>query len=205
MRSKLIPTLAAATILGTAAIAGTALAQADAEPTPAPAAATAQWESAERPSPSPTAAPLVEAGTPGLFVPISPYRTYDSRDFDGAALVSLESPTGVALALNILFDQDGFLAIPDTAIAITYNATVVKQASDGFLTVASINQSPGDAIASSTVNWKGPGGPIANGSTVAVGDFDGEPGFIGVLVGGPPSATTDFIIDVTGYYIAAET
>lgn len=144
-------------------------------------------------------------GTPGLFVPVAPYRTYDSRESEAGALLSLANDAGSGLALNILsVEEDGerVLAIPETATAITYNVTIVNQTSSGFLTVASVSQPPAAAIASSTVNWNSAGGPIANGSAVVVGEFDGEPGFVGIVVGGPVDASTDFIIDVTGYYVA---
>jgi|GEM_PF-4855252 len=201
MNSRLITTLTAVVTVGVATIAGTALAQPDVEPG-APTLAAQQWEAADAPADTYITGQLVEAGTPGLFVPITPYRAFDSRNAQGP-LISLDAPDGNAVALNILANQDGVLAIPDSATAISYNVTIVNQTSSGFLTVASVSQAPRDAIASSTVNWASPGGAIANGSTVAVGMFEDKPGYIGVIVGGPVDATTDFIIDVTGYYIAA--
>ncbi len=169
-------------------------------PAPAPGGA-AEYKVIERSAGGDASAPLVAAGVAGLYVPISPYRTWDSRDFVDGKLISLNDANGQAIALDILVDQDGILAIPETATAITYNVTIVNQTSAGFLTVSSVLQPPSEAIRTSTVNWSGPGGAIANGSAVAVNVFEGEPGYIGVMVGGP-GATTDFIIDVTGYYIA---
>ena len=188
-------------LVAVSAVAGTALALPGTGDPAAPAAA----EMLVAPSPaadSVASDDVVLASQPSLWVPIAPYRAWDSRNNPGFRLFSVDEGNG-ALALNVLFDEDDNLVIPQNATGVTFNVTVVGQRGVGFLTIAEVNQPTSEAKKTSTVNWSGQGSAIANGSSVALGEFEGDgPGYIKVLVGGTASGT-DYIVDITGYYRAA--
>lgn len=119
----------------------------------------------------------------GLFVPIDPVRAYDSRT-SGGALVGGQSRV-VPLAQ--------VAELPETAVAVAYNLTVVGMKGSGYLTVA-----PGDvrtAPRASTINYSAIGQQWANGFVSGVS----AAGEIKVFAGG---AATEFVVDVTGYYFA---
>jgi hypothetical protein len=138
--------------------------------------------------------------TAGSFHPISQIRVYDSRS---------PAPTPGKLAsgaFRVVSVKDGrdpssgnvtaLDAIPAGATAVTGNITVTNTtgALGGFLTVM-----PGDATAlvGSTINWFGPGQNIANSF---IGKLDASRQ-LKVFAGGAPSPDTDFIIDITGFYL----
>ena len=79
----------------------------------------------------------------------------------------------------------------DRRSAIAYNVTVTRTTGQGFLSV-----NPGDATAvtSSSINWFGESQDIANGLIVAL---DGSRQ---IKVFGGGGGSTDFVIDVTGYF-----
>ena len=185
----------AATLVAVSAVTGTALAQES-----APSPASAELLVAPSPAVESEAGPGEAATIAGsAWVPINPFRAWDSRNEPGFRLFSLDSG-GSALALNVRFNEQEELILPANATGITYNATIVNQAGSAYLTVAGINQPTAEAALTSTVNWAGPGAPVANGSVVALGDFEGEPGYVKLLVGGVASGT-EYIIDVTGYFV----
>lgn len=123
---------------------------------------------------------VISAGT--VFVPISPYRVYDSRtDTQRGALVSGSQRTVPTSA-----------AVPSGASAVAYNLTIAETTNAGFLSVA-----PGDvtqAPATSTINWFGSGQILANGFTVGVDSSRN----MAVFAGG--GGSTQFLIDITGYF-----
>ena len=143
-------------------------------------------------SPSVAAGSLVE-GEASLFVPISSYRTYDSRnDIEGKWLV------GDDFFLDVWNDQFGDPQIPDSATAVSFNVAAVDTEGRGFIQI----YGPGtEAFSTSTVNWTQSGVNIANSGSTMLGEFDGNLGLMAVAVGGPAGTRTHIIIDITGYYI----
>jgi hypothetical protein len=138
--------------------------------------------------------------TAGAFHPISQVRVYDSRS---AAPTPGKLATGASRVVSIKDGRDPATgnvtatdAIPAGATAVTGNITVTDTsgALGGFLTIM-----PGDATAliGSSVNWFGPGQNIAN-SFIAKLDANRQ---LKVFGGGAPTPDTDFIIDITGYYL----
>ena len=147
----------------------------------------------------------VADGTPGtwreLTAPtlhiISPVRVFDSR-------LPLPSPgklsTGNSKVVSVKDARDettGTVTIADVvptgATAIVGNLTITKTVgTGGYLSVV-----PGDATASSgsSINWFGPNQDLANGITAKL-DASRQ---LKVFCGG--DSATDFIIDVTGYYL----
>lgn len=148
----------------------------------------------------------VVAGTPGVwrriggpasagaFHAINPARAYDSRWTGGTRINSGDNrlisvadghdlTTGLVNAAN---------AVPAGSTAVAYNLTVTATQAAGFLTLA-----PGTAtgITASSINWAGDGLNLANGAIVAV-DNSRQ---VRVFAGG--GGSTDFIIDITGYFL----
>jgi hypothetical protein len=82
--------------------------------------------------------------------------------------------------------------IPATARAVAYNLTIANTVGSGFLSV-----NPGNAAApgGSSINWFQSGISLANG---LVGSLDNNRQ-IKVFCGG--GGSTDFIVDINGYYL----
>lgn len=129
-----------------------------------------------------------------IYLPITPYRTYDSREnFPGRITTDEEQ------VFTVLTDRFDVPQIPATATAVTYNITVTEtQGGGGFLAIYPADVFwPGNA----SINWTLPGTTVGNGGTTAIGFWTAD-GEIAVLMGaGDPLASTDYIIDITGYYI----
>jgi hypothetical protein len=133
--------------------------------------------------------------TPLSFVPIAPKRAYDSRFV--APLGPLPNNTNRVISVaNSFVTGTGTLEtsdiIPATARAIAYNLTIADTVGSGFLSV-----NPGNATApgGSSINWFQSGMSLANG---LVGSLDNSRQ-IKVFCGG--GGTTDFIVDINGYYL----
>ena len=133
------------------------------------------------------------SNTSGAFHAISPVRAFDSR-WTGNTRLSASSSSKVVSVADA-HDLNGIVTtadvVPAGATAIAYNLTVTRTSGQGFLSA-----NPGDAtaITSSSINWFGENQDIANGLIVAL---DGSRQ-IKVFFGG--GGSTDFIVDVTGYY-----
>ena len=139
-----------------------------------------------------TASETLVEGPASLFVPISSYRTYDSRNDPNPWF------TGDDFLIDVLTDESGDPQIPDSATAVAFNVAAVGTTGRGFIQI----YGPGtDAFTTSTVNWTQSGLNIANSGSTMLGEFEGDPGLMGVAVGGPAGTRTDIIIDITGYYI----
>jgi hypothetical protein len=124
----------------------------------------------------------------GTYYPVSPIqRVVDTR-------LRHEGPCGVLLAgSGVNYQIAGLAGIPSNAIAITANITVTNQTAKGWIFVGPrADTSPGE----STVNFP-VGDNRANGVTVPLS----PEGTVGVWYGARSGNTTDFIIDVTGYYL----
>ena len=92
---------------------------------------------------------------------------------------------------------DGVVAladfVPAGATAIAANVTVVNTVGAGFLTA---NPAGVHEINAATINWSATGQILNNGVILTL-DAARE---LNVIAGGGASASTDFVIDVTGYY-----
>lgn len=132
-------------------------------------------------------------GAGATFVPINPYRAIDSRAFVDGFLTP-----GDEVFFDVITDVNGVPQIPDTAVAVTYNLTATGTfGAEGYLAVfpADINW-PGN----SSINWFASGISLANGGVVALGNLD-APGQISVYCGNVAQTGSDYIVDITGYYV----
>jgi hypothetical protein len=149
----------------------------------------------------------IQAGSPGKwrqlnpsvlqFHPVSPFRAYDSRaaqPLTGPIAVGATRVVSVADARDI---NTGAVTaagvVPVGASAITYNLTVANTATAGFLAITA-----GDATSftASAINWTTPKDQVANGGVVPISTNRD----VKIWQGG--GGGTDFIVDVTGYYLA---
>ena len=134
--------------------------------------------------------------TAGSLHAIAPTRIYDSR-------VASPSPgrlaSGSSRTVSVANGRDPVTGavtmadiVPNGAQAIAYNVTIDATQASGFLSV-----NPGFVLSSgaSTINWSASGLILANGGIVGL---DGGRN-LKVFCGG--GGSTDFIIDVTGYYL----
>lgn len=124
------------------------------------------------------------------FYPINPTRVYDSRG-SGGQLVEPGFRT-VSVANATAFSGGTPNVVPMGAKAVTYNLTIVNTVGSGFLAV----YPAGGSFGASAINWYANNQVVANGGTVSLG---GDRQMV-VLAGGG-GGQTDFIVDVTGYFI----
>ena len=130
----------------------------------------------------------------GVFVPVTPFRVYDSRKVSGGRLSKGDN---VVVDCSDARADDHSIstvdALPPGATAIAYNLTATGTGGAGFLSVA-----PGDVASTtvSTINWSSANIDIANSSIVKV---DGNRQ-VKVFCDGYPGAASDFIMDIVGYY-----
>jgi hypothetical protein len=132
------------------------------------------------PSPSATAQPAEDG-----FYTIAPCRLVDTRGPAG----SLGGPELVA-AEPRFFRVVGGCGVPDSAVAVAVNATVVGPTAAGHLRLFGA----GTATNTSTLNYR-PGQTRANNAVVAIG----QGGFVGAYLH-QASGTAHLVIDVTGYF-----
>jgi hypothetical protein len=85
--------------------------------------------------------------------------------------------------------------VPAGATAISCNVTVVNTVGGGFLTV---NPGGNLTVGGATVNWFATGQILNNGVIVQINSTTRE---VTVIAGGTTGTRTDFVIDVTGYFI----
>lgn len=132
--------------------------------------------------------------TAGALHVLNPTRVYDSR-FAGSGgrmavgtvrLVSVANGIDVFTGATVTPD-----VVPAGATAITFNLTIAATQGSGYLSVT-----PGSAttFTASTINWDSRTGVLANGTLVQL-DTARQ---VKVFANG---GSTDFIIDVTGYYL----
>ncbi|MGD9700862.1 MAG: hypothetical protein AB7Q42_02810 [Acidimicrobiia bacterium] len=136
--------------------------------------------------------------TAGAYHAITPGRVYDSRVAEPAGLVGTlgnlqnrtisladkrDPVTGNVVTANF---------VPAGATAVTANLTVVNTTGSGFLTV-----NPGGIITTDTaaINWSGTGQILNNGLNLTLNATRQ----VTVICGG--GGSTDFVIDVSGYYL----
>jgi len=129
--------------------------------------------------------------TAGAFHAISPARVYDSRFAEGPL------GAGASRIVSIKDGRDGagVVTTPDVvpvgATAIAYNITVADTVGGGFLAVA---EGTSTGTSASSINWSASGQLLANGLQVKID----EERRVAMFSGG--AGTTNFIIDVVGYY-----
>jgi hypothetical protein len=133
------------------------------------------------------------AATGDVYVPITPFRTMDSRLYSDGFMQG-----GYEIYFDVLTDLWGAAKVPSNAVAVTYNLTVTETVGSGYLSIY-----PGDSTwpGTSAVNWQSSGETIANGGTVALGSYS-APGQVFIFCG--PASTAlgaKFVLDITGYYI----
>ena len=139
---------------------------------------------------------LAGADTAGSFHPITPTRVYDSREplpTLGALssgqhrLISVRDARAVFGGGVTVTD-----AIPVGATAVAANITVTRTVGRGYLVV---NPGGNTVVNASTINWFATGQTLANGVILAL---NGTRELTVVCAG---SGSTDFVVDITGYYL----
>jgi hypothetical protein len=132
---------------------------------------------------------------PGLlFHPLTPFRAYDSR-WVGAAGPLLANTSRTVSVKDAHNTDTGAVTsadvVPPAARAISYNLTITGTVGFGFLAIT-----PGDEVTfgASAINWSNTGQDLANGGNVGVNAAREVKVFAGF------TGSTQFIVDVTGYY-----
>jgi hypothetical protein len=119
------------------------------------------------------------------FHVISPGRAYDSRLTGGPI------SNGQTRTISVATTTGGAALVPSNASAVAYNLTVVNTVAQGFLGLFPAGTAwPG----TSSINWFTGGEIDANGGIVGLGG-DRQ---VSVFCGG---GSTDFVVDVTGYFL----
>ena len=131
---------------------------------------------------------------PRTFIPIDPKRVYDSRFIAPLGPLATNANRVVSVANGYAVSTatvDLPNVVPAGAQAIAYNLTIVNTVGSGFLSVA-----PGNAggLGASSINWFTSGLILANGLIVKL-DTNRQ---VKVFCGG--GGSTDFLIDILGYY-----
>jgi hypothetical protein len=136
--------------------------------------------------PGPTALPPITSSA-STFVPLGPIRILDTRLGTGLAGPFV---AGVGRALQV----SGTHGIPSGALAVTANVTVVGQTDGGYV---ALTPAVAPCPPTSTLNFP-IGDTRANGATIPLGPT----GQLGATYRGPfGDATTDLVIDVTGFFL----
>jgi len=148
---------------------------------------------------------LVNAtGSPAsTFVAVTPERVLDTRV--GIGLEGpLTSPTGRNLRVtgNVATPTGSTTVVPDGATAVAMNVTVIGPTADGFVSVRPAG-TPG-APTTSNLNFTA-GAIVPNAVTVALPTSGTDAGTIELTYDafGGVGPTTELLIDVTGYFVAA--
>ena len=136
----------------------------------------------------------------GAFHAVTPFRAYDSR---AANPVGNVGPIAVGqnrvVSVKDARDSAGVViqlsAVPLDAKSVAANITITGTVGTfGYLTV---NPGGDTVVRASTVNWSAAGLTIANGVTVTL-NASRE---LTVICGGAVGNATQFIIDITGYFL----
>ena len=125
-----------------------------------------------------------------LHLLASPVRVYDSRP-GNPPNIGLKTPlaNGATRTIDAKGNSSG---VPAHSTAILANFTVVNTSANGFLSAYKTGIAfPG----TSTINWYLPGTVVANTTVVAINDSQQFTCLV------PASSSTDFFVDVIGYYL----
>jgi hypothetical protein len=136
------------------------------------------------------------APSSGGLIPVNPARVYDSRlnmvpDANGPLATNSNRTVSIANARDVTTGAVVGPLVPANATAIAYTLTVANTLGSGFVAV---NPGGVTTISASTINWSGPGALLANTGVVKI---DSTRTVTAIAGGG---GSTDFIIDVVGYY-----
>jgi hypothetical protein len=150
----------------------------------------------------------VESGTPGKwrtlsaptgagsFYAVTPARAYDSRLSTYPQNGVLSSGQNRTISVANRYDVNGTLVtsnfVPAGATAVFANVTVVDTVGAGYLAV---NPGGTTAVAASTINWSASGQVLANGISLTL-NASRE-----ITVVNGSGGSTQFIIDITGYWL----
>ncbi len=142
---------------------------------------------------------LAGAATAGSFHPLAPTRVYDSRATLPTPGPLLNGSTPRLVSVKDKRDLNtGVVAVADVvpagATAIACNLTVVNTVGGGFLTV---NPGGNNTVSGATINWFATGQILNNGVIVQLNDQRQ----VTVIGGGTTGTRTDFVLDVTGYFL----
>jgi hypothetical protein len=130
---------------------------------------------------------LAGPATAGALHPITPARVYDSRLSDGPLMVGATRTVSVASATT------GGTVVPTGAIAVALNLTITRTEGRGWLGLVPSGAPFGTT---SSINWFATGQILANGGIAKLGG-DRQ---VDVWSGGGGVASTQFILDITGYF-----
>ena len=124
--------------------------------------------------------------TGSTFVPIDPVRVLDSRSGVGlSGKFNANTARTVAVA--------GRLGIPGDAVAITGNVTIVNQTAGGYM---AITPTPDNNPPTSSLNF--PAGDVRGNNVTSPLSAGGA---VSLVYKAPSGAKTDFVLDVTGYFL----
>lgn len=139
---------------------------------------------------------LAGSSTAGSFVPLTPFRAYDSRrpqpqqgkiTANQTRTISVKDARSVETGAVTTAD-----VVPAGATAVAFNITVANTESNGYLYVA---DGGATEIAASTINWPASNVVVANSAIVKL-DANRQ---VKVFCG--ETGATNFIIDIAGYYL----
>jgi hypothetical protein len=135
---------------------------------------------------------LPEAAQGVSFYTLPPCRLMDTRG--GIAMGGPSLSSGPART----WQASGRCGIPDTAVAVTANVTIVQPATNGHISLTAAGSNAGSsAPPTSFINFR-KGQTRANNAIISLGpagDFAVWPVFV-------PTGTTDLVVDVAGYFAA---
>jgi hypothetical protein len=139
--------------------------------------------------------------TGGTFKPMDPVRVLDSRDGSGPSGLTGKFTTKAARTFKVTGPASGpgATGVPDGALAVTGNLTVVKPSSAGWAFVGPAIADP-NTLNSSTVNSPA-NDTRADGVTVQLA----SDGTLAAVWAGTAGSTADLVFDVTGYFVAGLT
>ena len=133
----------------------------------------------------------------GSFHALAPTRAYDSRvaqPAPGALSNGGTRTLSVSRRRSVATGAEEGPLVPARATAISCNVTVVNTLAGGFLT---LNPGGTTTVSGATVNWSASGQILNNGVIVQLnGALE-----VTAVVGGTAATRTDFVVDVTGYFL----
>ena len=150
----------------------------------------------------------ISTGPRTVFVPISSYRSYDSRldTFNGKIDSADAGDPGrnqrpVYAAFENQTGADLFDTVPGDVVAVAYNVQAIQTEGSGFMHIDGFGNADGSA---STLVWDRTGQRVSNSGVAYMTSAFDDPGALGVYVGGV-GGKTHVIIDITGFYVDAAT
>jgi hypothetical protein len=150
---------------------------------------------------------IISTGPRTVFVPISAYRTYDSRT-DSLGKIDSADAGDVGTNQRPVFagfenqaGPDLFDSVGGDVVAVAYNVQAIQTEGRGFLQVDGFGTADGTA---STLVWDTTGQRVANSGVAYMTSAFDFPDALGVYVGGL-GGKTHVIIDITGFFVDTAT